>query len=183
MTTFYHNDCNASWQGNFNAAGANMNAPTWVTREITVTAAQAVSANIFNMIKLDRNTIVLDGYVYASGLDVHASTTALVDVGYFSDANGDGDTNNADYFVDGAVLPTLTGGIYASFFATAADGFEVKPFIPVDTLTSAGTINGGYFVGASLLGTVATAGVGTIKVGLLIADKRATTSTSEGVNS
>lgn len=179
MATFYHNDCAASWQGNFNAAAPNQNGPTWVEREITVTAAQAVSGNIFNLIKLDRNTIVLDGYVYAEGLDVHASTTALVDVGYFSDANGDGDTDNADYFVDGAVLPTLTGGVYASFFATAADGFEVKPFVPVDTLTSDGSINTGYFVGASLLGTVATAGVGTIKVGLLIANKGAMSSAAE----
>jgi hypothetical protein len=179
MATYYHNDCAASWQGNYNAAGANQNKPVWVTREITVTAAQAVSGNIFNLIKLDRNTIVLDGYLYAEGLDVNASTTALVDVGYFSDANGDGDTDNADYFVDGAVLPTLTGGIYASFFATAADGFEVKPFIPVDTLTSDDSINGGYFVGASLLGTVATAGVGTIKVGLLIAPKNGMTSAAE----
>jgi len=179
MATFYHNDCAASWQGNFNAAGPNMNGPTWVEREMTVTAAQAVSGNIFNLIKLDRNTIILDGYVYAEGLDVNASTTAIVDVGYFSDANADGDTDNADYFVDGAVLPTSTGGVYASFFATAADGFEVKPFVPVDTLTSDGSINGGYFVGASLLGTVATAGVGTIKVGLLIANKGAMSSASE----
>jgi hypothetical protein len=179
MATFYHNDCAASWQGNFNPAGANHNGPTWITREMTVTAAQAVSGNIFNLIKLDRNTVVLDGYCYAEGLDVNASTTALVDLGYFSDANGDGDTDNADYFVDGLVLPTLTGGAQASFFATAADGFEVKPFIPVDTLTSDGSINTGYFVGASLLGTVATAGVGKIKVGLLIASKHAMASASE----
>lgn len=183
MATFYHNDCNASWQGNFNAAGANQNGPTWVTREMTVTAAQAVSGNIFNLIKLDRNTIVLDGYMYAEGLDVNASTTALVDLGYFSDANGDGDTNNADFFVDGAVLPTLTGGVYASLFEANADGYHKKTFVPVDTLTSTGAINTGYFVGASLLGTVATAGVGTIKVSLLIADKRGTSSTSESVNS
>lgn len=179
MATFYHNDCAASWQGVEYAASANQNGPTWVSREIEVTAAQAVSGNIFNLIKLDRNTIVLDGYCYAEGLDVNASTTALVDVGYFSDANGDGDTDNADYFVDGAVLPTLTGGVYASFFATASDGFEVKPFIPVDTLTSDGSINKGYFVGATLNGTVATAGVGKIKIGLLIADKRAMSSDAE----
>ena len=179
MATFYHNDCAASWQGKYNAAASNHNGPTWITREMTVTAAQAVSANIFYLAKLDRNTIILDGYVYAEGLDVHATTTALVDVGYFSDVNGHGDTNNADYFVDGAVLPTLTGGIYASFFATAADGFEVKPFIPSDTNTTTDAISGGYFVGASLLGTVATAGVGTIKVGLLIADKHAMSSASQ----
>jgi len=53
------------------------------------------------------------------------------------------------------------------------------PFQPVDTLTSDGSINGGYFISAKLLGTVATAGAGTIKVGLLIADKRAKSSTSE----
>jgi len=179
VATFYHNDCAASWQGNYNAAGANMNGPTWVTREMTVTVAQAVSANIFNLIKLDRNTIVIDGYLYAAGLDVNASTTAIVDLGFISDVNGHGDTNNADYFVDGAALPTLTGGIYASLFEANADGYHKKPFIPSDTNTTTDAINGGYFVSASLLGTVATAGVGTIKVGLLIADKRAMSSASE----
>lgn len=177
MATFYHNDCAASWQGNFNAASANQNGPTWITREMTVTAAQAVANNIFNLIKLDRNTVVLDGYVYAEGLDVHATTTATIDVGFMSDANGDGDTDVVDFFFDGLVLPTLTGGKLGNFDTN--DLGTIGPFIPVDTLTSDGSINGGYFVSVKLLGTVATAGAGKIKVGLLIADKRAMSSAAE----
>jgi hypothetical protein len=177
MATFYHNDCAASWQGNYNAAGANQNGPTWVTREMTVTAAQAVANNIFNLIKLDRNTIVLDGYMYAEGLDVHATTTATVDLGFLSDANADGDTDVVDFFVDGAVLPTLTGGVTVNFDGN--DLGTIGPFVPVDTLTSDGSINGGYFISAKLLGTVATAGAGKIKVGLLIANKNAMSSASE----
>jgi len=180
MATFYHESAQPSWQGNYFPRGANQNGPTWVTREMTVTAAQAVSGNKFNLIKLDRNTVVLGGYLYAAGLDVDASTTALVDVGYVSDAAGDGDpADNPDWFVDGAVLPTLTGGVTASFYEANADGYHAAPFVPADTVTSTGAINGGYFVYASLLGTVATAGVGTIKVGLLIADKNDSSSESQ----
>lgn len=179
MATFYHESAQPSWQGNYFAREANQGKPTWVTRDVTVTAAQAVSGNVFKLIKLSRNTVIIDGYLYAAGLDVSASTTALVDVGFLSDANGDGETDNADYWVDGAVLPTLTGGIYASFFEANSDGYHKKPYIPVQTLTSTGAINGGYFVAASLLGTVATAGVGSIKVGLLIADVSSSSSTSE----
>ena len=180
MATFYHESAQPSWQGNYFPREANQNGPTWVTRTMSVTAAQAVSANKFYLFKLSRNTVVLDGYLYAAGLDVNASTTALVDVGYVSDAAGDGDpADNPDWFVDGAVLPTLTGGVTATFYEANADGYHVSPFVPADTVTSTGAINGGYFVYASLLGTVATAGVGTIKVGLLIADKGSVSSTSE----
>jgi hypothetical protein len=171
MTTFYSEPASASWQGNYFPRSSFANGPTWQNFSISVTAAQAVSGNIFNLVKLDRNTIVLDGTMTATGLDVNSSTTAVVDLGYLSDANGDGDTNNADWFVDGAALPTLTGSITASFFATAADGFEVSPFIPAFTLTSTGKKTTGYFISASLLGTVATAGVGVITVGLLLADR------------
>lgn len=171
MATFYSEPASASWQGNYFPRSSHANGPTWATFSVSVTAAQAVSGNIFNLVKLTSDTIVIDGTVTASGLDVHASTTALVDVGYFSDANGDGDTDNADWFVDGAVLPTLTGSVTTSFFAAAADGFAVSPFIPASTTTADGDRTTGYFVGASLLGTVATAGVGVITVRLLLADK------------
>jgi hypothetical protein len=181
MTTFYHDAAQPSWQGNYFPREAGPNGgPTWVTYTVSVTAAQAVSANKFYLVKLSRNTVVLDGSVTAAGLDVNSSTTALVDVGFVSDIAGDGDpADNADWFVDGAVLPTLTGAVTASFYATAADGFEVQPFVPADTATSDDAVNGGYFVYASLLGTVATAGVGTITVRLLIADKSGYSSTSE----
>jgi len=66
---------------------------------MTVTAAQAVANNIFNLIKLDRNTIVLDGYMFVEGLDVHATTTATVDLGFLSDADGDGDTDVIDFLL------------------------------------------------------------------------------------
>lgn len=177
MATFYSKDASASWQGNYFPKASFANGPTWVTYSMSVTAAQAVANNIFNLVKLDRNTIVLDGYLYAEGLDVHATTTATIDLGYLSDANGDGDTDVVDFFVDGAVLPTLTGGVTVNFDAN--DLGATGPFIPVDTLTSDGSVNGGYFISAKLLGTVATAGAGLIKVGLLLADKSAITSTSE----
>ena len=184
MATFYHEAAQPSWQGNYFPRESGPNGqPTWVSYTMSVTAAQAVSGNIFKLVKLSRNTIVLDGYLRADGLDVDASTTALVDVGYVSDAAGDGDpADNADWFVDGAVLPTLTGGITAQFSVnTAADGYGISPFIPADTVTSTGAVNGGYFVYASLLGTVATAGAGTITVSLLLADKASVTSTSDPV--
>jgi hypothetical protein len=177
MATFYSDACAASWQGNYFARGAGNNGPTWVTYETTVTAAQAVANNIFNLCKLDRHTIVLDGYMYAEGLDVNASTTATVDLGFLSDADGDGDTDVIDFFVDGAVLPTLTGGVTVNFDTN--DLGTTGPFIPVDTLTSTGANNGGYFISAKLLGTVATAGDGLIKVGLLIANKNASSSAAE----
>ena len=100
MATFYHESAQPSWQGNYFPREANQNGPTWVTRTMSVTAAQAVSANKFYLFKLSRNTVVLDGYLYAAGLDVNASTTALVDVGYVSDAAGDGDpADNPDWFL------------------------------------------------------------------------------------
>jgi hypothetical protein len=174
MATFYGADAAASWQGNYFPRESFANGPTWVTYEVDVTAAQAVANNIFNLVKLSRNTIVLDGYMYAEGLDVHATTTATVDLGFLSDANGDGDTDVVDFFVDGAVLPTLTGGVTVNFDVN--DLGTTGPFIPVDTLTSDGSINGGYFISAKLLGAVATAGAGKIKVGLLLAEKAANNS-------
>lgn len=171
-TTFYHPDAAASWQGEYFPKMAGPNGqPTWVTYSVSVTAAQAVSNNIFHMCKLSSDTLVIGGYLKASGLDVNASTTALVDLGFMSDANGDGDTDSVDWFVDGAVLPTLTGSVVASFDASAAAGYGIMPFIPADTLTSTGANTTGYFVTAKLVGTVATAGAGTITVGLLLANK------------
>lgn len=177
MATFYSEPASASWQGNYFPRGALANGPTWVTYSISVSAAQAVANNIFNLVKLDRNTIVLDGYMTAAGLDVHATTTATVDLGFLSDADGDGDTDVVDFFVDGAVLPTLTGGVTVNFDVN--DLGATGPFVPVDTLTSDGSINGGYFISATLLGAVATAGVGTITVGLLLADKSYVQSAAE----
>lgn len=177
MATFYTDDSGPSWQGNYFPRTAGPNGqPTWVTYTMNVTAEQAVADNIFNLVKLSRDTIVLDGYLYAEGLDVDATTTATIDLGFLSDANGDGDTDVVDFFVDGAVLPTLTGGVTVNFDVN--DLGTVGPFIPVDTLTSDGSANGGYFISAKLLGTVATAGEGLIKVGLLIADKASNESAS-----
>ena len=177
MATYYHNDCAASWQGNYFAASANQNGPTWVTRTINVTAAQAVANNIFNLIKLDRNTIVLDGYMTCEGLDSHATATATVDLGFLSDANGDGDTDVVDFFVDGLAIGAAGAAATKNFDTN--DLGTVGPFVPVDTLTSDGSVNGGYFISAKLLGTVATAAAGTIKVGLLIADKRSMSADAE----
>jgi hypothetical protein len=176
MATFYTDQCNASWQGTYFPRGAQNGGPTWVTYSIAVTAAQAVANNIFNLIKLDRNTIVLDGYCYAEGLDSHATATATIDLGFLSDANGDGDTNVVDFFVDGLAIGSAGAGATKNFDTN--DLGATGPFIPVDTLTSTGAVNGGYFISAKLLGTVATAAAGTIKVGLLIADKASYTSDS-----
>jgi len=177
MATFHAEPASSSWQGNFFPRSSFANGPTWQIFSISVTAAQAVANNIFNLVKLDRNTIVLDGYMTAAGLDVHATTTGTVDLGFLSDADGDGDTDVIDFFVDGAVLPTLTGAVTVNFDVN--DLGATGPFVPADTLTSTGAINGGYFISAKLLGTVATSGVGTITVGLLLADKSFVASAAE----
>lgn len=180
MATFYAEPAAASWQGNYFTREAGNGGPSWVSTEVSVTAAQAVSGSIFRLIKLSADTVVLGGYLYAEGLDVDGTTTALVDCGFVSDIAGDGDpADNADWFVDGAVLPTLTGGVTATFYEANSDGLGVNPFVPADTATSDGSRNTGYWVYASLLGTVATAGVGSIKIGLLIADKGAQSSAAE----
>jgi len=171
-TTFYHPDAKASWQGDYFPRMAGPNGePTWVTFSVSVTAAQAVENNIFHMCKLSADTLVLGGYVKASGLDVHASTSGLIDVGFTSDSNGHGDTNSADWFVDGAVLPTLTGSVIAQFGEANSSGYGIMPFVPSDTNTTTGANATGYFVTAKLNDTVAQAGAGVITVGLLIANK------------
>jgi hypothetical protein len=177
MATFYAEPASASWQGNYFPRAAGGNSPRWETFEISVTAAQAVANNIFNLVKLTSDTLILDGYMTCSGLDSHATATATVDLGFLSDADGDGDTDVIDFFVDGLAIGA--SGAAATVNFDANDLGTTGPFYPVDTLTSDGSNNTGYFVSAKLLGTVATAAAGTIRVGLLLADKNAQSSAAE----
>jgi hypothetical protein len=169
MATFYAEPCNASWQGNTFPRAANQNGPVWITQKVSVTVGQAVANNIFNLFKLSANTIVLDGYVATTGLDSNASATATVDVGFLSDANGDGDTDVIDYFADAHACANL--GVRASKSFQAGDIGTLGPWIPSQTVTSTGLNSTGYFISAKLLGAVATAAAGTIEIGLLICDK------------
>jgi len=170
MATFYSADAKASWRGDYtNVRSALHGAPSWVTVTMSVTSGQAVANNIFNLIKLDANTVVLDGYLKTTGIDGHATATATMDLGYLSDADGDGDTDVIDFFVDGHSLGNAGAAAITNF-----DGNDLGtsgPFYPVDTLTSDDSLNTGYFISAKLLGAVATAAAGTITVGLLLAPK------------
>lgn len=172
MATYYAEPASASWQGNFFPRGASNGEATWETVEISATAAQAVANNLFRLIKLDADTIVLDGYCTVTGLDGHATPTATVDVGFESDSDGDGDTDVVDFFVDGMSVDTTVN-------FDANDLGATGPFYPVDTLTSDGSRATGYFVTAKLLGAVATAAAGTIRIGLLIAPKNGHSSAAE----
>lgn len=188
MATFYSEYAQPSWQGNYYPIEAGPGtAPRWVKYRMNITAAQAVTGNIFNMVKLSANTVVLEGSFTTHGVDVHAATaTATWDVGFLSDANGDGDTDDIDWFVDGAATAAAyvspSSEVTVNFGHSGAGGYDAMPYRPIDTLTSAGTANGGYFISVKLLGTVATAGAGWIEVGMLIADKNgAKTSASQGL--
>lgn len=175
MATFYSADAKASWQGNYtNVRGPINGVPTWTTFKINVTAAQAVQNSIFNLVKLDRNTVVLDGYLKTTGIDSHATATATVDLGFLSDANGDGDTDVIDFFVDGHACGNAGAAVTTNFDGN--DLGTIGPFQPVDTLTSDGSVNGGYFISAKLITAVATSAAGTIEVGLLLAPKGAVAS-------
>jgi len=168
MATLYHPSAAASWQGNYRASSAGPNGePTWVNFSLNITAAQAVQNNIFKMVKLDANTLVVGGYITTTGIDSNATATATVDVGFLSDANGDGDTDVVDWFVDGHACANSGARALTTF--EAADGY----FYPVDTLTSDGSANGGYFISCKLIAAIATAAAGNITLGLCLVNKDA----------
>lgn len=150
MATFSHPRAKASWQGNYDVFGAGYNGIRLEAIELNVDAAQLVSGNVFNLIKLSSNTVILGGWIETDTLDSGTPTLDL-DVGYDLDSG----TDDPNYFFEG-------GGAGASFSGNfiAGVGAAAIPFVATDD----------YFVNVTLTASAATGEDGAIRVYLILAD-------------